>query len=297
MKTELKETVDVAKPAPTPARRRVATHWLLLPGLATLLIFFFYPLFGIIWLSFSEPKIGLENYVALLNDGVTVKVLTRTLVSAFIVAAAALVLAYPYAYAMTKVSKGTRAILTILVLTPFWTSLIARTFAWYLLEQQGGLIQRFVGAFGVEDFVLRGTVLGVTVAMVQVMLPFMVLPLYSAMAGIDQRLLPAASSLGAPRIRAFRTVYLPLSVPGIVSGFTLVFIVSLGFYVTPALLGSPNQALLSQVIATRVSKLLDFPGAGAMGTVLLLVTLLILFVVNRTSKPSAIASEVVGNVN
>ncbi|MFT4009069.1 MAG: ABC transporter permease [Nocardioidaceae bacterium] len=260
-----------------------------------LAVFFFYPLLAIIWLSLSDPSFGFGNYTDLLTDGVTIKVLVRTIISASIVAIATLAIAYPYAYAMTKVGPGARGILLVIVLTPFWTSLIARTFAWYLLEQQGGLIQRFFALLGFDDVVLRGTVLGVTVAMVQVMLPFMVLPLYSSMASIDPRLLPAAASLGAPKFTAFRTVYFPLSMPGVMSGVTLVFIVSLGFYVTPALLGSPNQALISQVIATRVSDLLDFAGAGAMGAILLLVTLLILWIMNRVGRPGAMLNEVVGS--
>lgn len=285
-----------ASPAPAPGRRpvqEISGSWLLLPIVAALLVFFIYPLARIIWLSFAAPELGIGNYLALLTDGVTVTVLIRTLVSAAVVAAFTLLLAYPYAYAMTRVSTRTRALLTILVLMPFWTSVVARTFAWYLLEQPGGLIEQGFSAVGIEGLVLRGTSAGATVAMVQVMLPFMVLPLYSSMAAIDQRLLPAAVSLGAPRWSAFRTVYMPLSLPGIASGVTLVFIIALGFYVTPALLGSPSDALLSQIIARRVSKLLDFPGAGALGTILLVVTLLILFLVRKVGKPFAITDEAV----
>ncbi|GAA1023233.1 ABC transporter permease [Acrocarpospora pleiomorpha] len=279
-------------PPPAARGRRVA-GWLLLPGTAILLVFFFYPLAFIVWRSVSEPEFGFSHYLALLDDGVSVVVLLRTLWTALLVGLCTLVIAYPYAYAMTRVGPKARGILLLLVLLPFWTSVMARNFAWYLLEQRGGVIDRAFAALGVNDVVLLGTVVGVTVAMVQVMLPFMVLPLYSAMSTIDGKLLDAATSLGAPRHRAFRTVYLPLSLPGVISGFSLVFILTLGFYITPALLGSPQEALISQVIETRVSDLTDFAGGGALGGVLLVVTLLVLFAVSRIARPVASLSRAV----
>lgn len=275
-------------------RQRRIVGWFILPATALLLVFFFYPLVTIVWRSFTEPNVGLGNYTALLTDGITVKVLVRTLQTAFIVASCTLLIAFPYAYAMTKVGPRARAILTVLVLLPFWTSLMARNFAWYMLLQRGGPVERFFAAIGIEDVVLLGSVTGVTVAMVQVLLPYMVLPLYSAMESIDKRLLDAATSLGAPRWRAFLRVYLPLSIPGVVSGFSLVFIMSLGFYITPALLGSPQQSLFSQLIQVKTATLLDFAGAGAMGAVLLAVTLLVLFLVSRIARPTAGLGEAVG---
>ncbi|TMR02980.1 ABC transporter permease [Actinomadura soli] len=275
--------------------RRRAAGWFILPATALLLVFFCYPLGNIIWRSFTDPSAGLGNYTKLLDDGVSVTVLTRTLVTALIVGACTLVIAYPYAYAMTRVTPRTRNLMTVVVLLPFWTSMMARNFAWYMLEQRGGLIDDAFSAIGIGGVVLLGSVAGVAVAMVQVMLPFAVLPLYSGMEGIDKRLLDAATSLGAPRWRAFARVYLPLSLPAVLSGFTLVFILTLGFYVTPALLGSPQQSLVPQLIATRVTDLLDFGGAGALGTVLLAITLLALFVVSRFANLSSTTEKAVTN--
>ncbi|WP_344896235.1 ABC transporter permease [Actinomadura meridiana] len=282
-----------AGPAGRP--RRAMAGWFILPATALLLVFFCYPLGNIIWRSFTDPSTGFGNYTKLLHDGVSVTVLTRTLITGLIVAACTLVIAYPYAYAMTRVSPRARNLMTVVVLLPFWTSMMARNFAWYMLEQRGGLIDDAFSAVGIHGVVLLGTVSGVAVAMVQVMLPFMVLPLYSGMDGIDKRLLDAATSLGAPRWRAFARVYLPLSIPAVLSGFTLVFILTLGFYVTPALLGSPQQSLVPQLIATRVSDLLDFGGAGALGSVLLVVTLLALFVVSRFANLSSTTEKAVTN--
>lgn len=255
-------------------------RYLLLPALVTVLVFFVYPIGVIVWGSFDTPTLGLQNYTELLHDNVTVTVVIRTFVTAAWVTLATLVLSYPYAYAMTRVSGTTRRIMMLIVLVPFWTSLMARTFAWYVLEQQGGLIQMFFGMFGV-DVVLLGTIVGVGIAMIQVMLPFMVLPLYSGLVGIDHRLIDAAGSLGAKPYRAFRDVYLPLSLPAIVSGTSLVFIITLGFYVTPALLGSPDQAMLSQIIAVRVTEILDFAGAGALGLILFVFTLIVVLLLAR----------------
>jgi putative spermidine/putrescine transport system permease protein len=273
--------------------RRAAPMWLLLPVTAFLLVFFLYPLLIILWRSFTDPSMGFENYLALLHDGVSGTVLLRTLRTSLIVAVGTLILAYPYAFAMTVVSARTRNLLTVLVLLPFWTSLMARNFAWYMVLQRGGPINRLFDAIGVHDVVLLGTVAGVTIAMIQVMLPYMVLPLHSGMQGIDRRLLDAGTSLGAPRWRAFIQIYLPLSIPGVVSGFSLVFTMVLGFYITPALLGSPQQSLISQLIATHVTTLLDFGGAGALSAVLLAVTLLVLFAVSRIARPTASMSQAV----
>ena len=265
--------------------RRTRQLLILLPAIALLLAFFFYPLVNIVRLSFTQPTVGLGNYVSLFTDGVTVTVLIRTLWTSALIAVITVLIAYPYTYAMTRVSPRTRGILTILVLIPFWTSIMARNFAWYLIEQRDGVIDQFLSLFGIHDVVLLGTLPGVAIAMVQVMLPFAVLPLYTSLSTIDTKLMDAAASCGATWLRAFRTIYLPLSRPGLISAFSLVLILSLGFYITPAILGSPQQSLISQLIATRVTKLLDFGAGGAMGLVLLIITLVILGLVALIGKP------------
>ncbi|WP_410665089.1 ABC transporter permease [Amycolatopsis sp. lyj-84] len=266
-------------------RRPASVAWLLFPAAAVVLVFFFYPLAAILWRSFTEPDFGVGNYLAVLGDEVQIRVLLRTLRTALIITVATLVVAYPYAYAMTLVGRRARTVLTLLVLMPFWTSVMARNFAWYVLEQRGGVIEKVLASIGFDGVVLLGSVAGVTVAMVQVMLPFMVLPLHSSMTGIDRSLLHAAGSLGASRPVAFLRVYVPLSMPGVLAGVSVVFIMSLGFYITPALLGTPQQALAAQVIGTQVNDLLDFAGAGALGAILLVVTLVVLAVLSRVAAP------------
>jgi putative spermidine/putrescine transport system permease protein len=252
----------------------------MVPGLAVVLVFFVYPVIALSARSFLEPEPGIGQYVDLFTNETTLTILGRTLVVAVLVTVVTLLLAYPYAYLMSISGTGIRTLLLFLVLLPFWSSLMARTFAWIVLLQPSGPIAGFLGTIGLGDIPLLGSQVGVTIAMTQVLLPFMVLPLFNNMVRIDRRLLSAAHSMGASKVRAFRKVYLPLSVPGIAAGSVLVFILSLGFWVTPRLIGSPQQSLIGQLIETRVGRLLDFPGAGAISVVLLLITIVLLMAVS-----------------
>lgn len=267
---------------PTTRRSRPRPQWLLLvPALALLAGVLLVPLFQSFVRSISSPAWGLSNYAALFTDGVTMTVLGRTATTAAIVTAVAFLLGYPYAYLLTRVGPRARAILLVIVLIPFWTSVMARNFAWLVILQRGGPIQEFISFLAGADTPLVGTTAGVTIAMSQVMLPFMVLPLFSALSGIDRKLLLAARGLGSSPLVAFWKVYWPLSRGGVVAGLILVFTLSLGFYVTPALLGSPQQSLIAQLLAQRTTQLLDFAGAGALGILVLVVTLTLVAWANR----------------
>jgi len=262
-------------------RRRPRPHLLLaLPALALLAGALLLPLAQSAWNSVGMPQPTGEHYASLFTDGVTLRVLGRTAGTAVLVTLIAFLLGYPFAYLMTRVSPRVRALLLVVVLVPFWTSVMARNFAWILILQSGGPVHSFFRLFGL-DVVLYGTVAGVAIAMSQVLLPFMVLPLYSALSGIDRKLLLAARGLGSSPVRAFWRIYWPLSRGGVVSGVVLVFTLSLGFYVTPALLGSPQQSLIAQLLAQRTTQLLDFAGAGALGMLVLAVTLTLVAWANR----------------
>jgi putative spermidine/putrescine transport system permease protein len=241
--------------------------------------------------SFTEPTSGLGNYQTFFESDVYLTVLRRTVVTAAIVTAICLLLGYPYAYLMTVVGRRWRIILLAVVLLPFWTSLMVRTYAWIILLQDTGVINDALAGLGFGRLSLIRNTTGVTIGMAQILLPFMVLPLYATMQGIDRRLLQAAESLGARPATAFLRVYVPLSMPGVVAGVTLVFILALGFYITPVLLGSPQNALLSQLIVQQISQLLDFGLGGAMAAILFLVTLVLLAVLGRVVKPSAAYGE------
>lgn len=253
---------------------------LLVPAVAIVGIFFVYPVVALSVRSFLEPMPGLGQYVDLFTDQTSLTILVRTVLVAVLVTVVGLVLGYPYAYLMSISGPRMRVLLLFVVLLPFWSSLMARTFAWIILLQPGGIVSTLLSFVGLGDVRLLGSQLGVTIAMTQVLLPFMVLPLYSRMIAIDRNLLDAARSLGASRLRAFVRVYIPLSMPGVIAGSVLLFILSLGFWVTPRLIGSPQESLIGQLIATKVERLLDFAGAGALSLVLLVVTIVLLIAVS-----------------
>src|SRR6266704_1363489 len=187
-------------------------------------------------------------------------VLARTFTISFGVTALCLILGFPVAYLLATLPAGRSNLLMIFVLLPFWTSLLVRTCAWIVLLQREGLIyNRF----------------GVYVAMTHVLLPFMILPLYSSMKAISPAYMRAAASLGASPVTAFRRVYLPQTLPGIGAGCLLVFILALGYYITPALVGGAADQMISYFIALYTTETVNWGLASALGAVLLLATLLL----------------------
>jgi len=263
-------------------RRALRPGWfLLVPALGLLAVVLLFPLLQSLVRSFGAPGFTLQHYASLFTDGVTLTILARTAGTAAVVTVVTFLLGYPYAYLMTRVSPRMRGILLVIVLVPFWTSVMARNFAWVIILQRGGPLQSFFEFFGAGDVVFYGSVVGVTIAMSQVLLPFIVLPLYSSLGSIDRKLLLAARGLGSSPLVAFWKIYWPLSRGGVVAGLILVFTLSIGFYVTPALLGSPQQSLVAQLLATRTTQLLDFAGAGALGILVLTVTLVLVAWANR----------------
>ncbi|MET1036170.1 MAG: ABC transporter permease [Arthrobacter sp.] len=283
MTSLLGSTVGSAEPAgPTPrptTSPRGQGGWtvflLLLPAALLILGMFSYPLLVAVWRSFSYPELGLQNYQWFVGSEGNIAILLRTLWVAFLTMVICLALAYPYAYLMVISGKRMRNVLLILVLVPFWTSLMIRTFAWIILLQDSGLVNQALGLVGIEPLQLMRNTTGVLIGMVQVLLPFMVLPLYNAMSGVDPKLMQAATSLGARPSVAFLKVFVPLAMPGVLAGSLLVFIQALGFYITPALLGSPTEMLISQYIYAQVSGQLEW-GRGSVLGVMLLVAVLVL---------------------
>ncbi|WP_063628858.1 ABC transporter permease [Amycolatopsis taiwanensis] len=274
---------------------------LVVPALVVLAVFFVVPALRLLWLSVTSPEPGFGNYTAIIRDEVAVTIVLRTLGMAAIVTAVCLVFAYPYAYLMTISPRRWRVILLGVVLIPLWTSLMARTFAWVVLLQDNGIVNFLLSSLGGGEVHLLGTAAGVTLAMAQVMLPFMVLPVHTTMRGIDRRLVDAALSLGARPVNAFLRVYLPLSLPGVAAGATLVMVLSLGFYVTPSLVGSPKQSMLAQFISVQVNQLVNFGGAGALAVALLVLTLALVggvqFATRRKGAQTATGASMAGGVS
>ena len=207
----------------------------------------------------------------------------RTLVVSLSVTVICLLIGFPVAAVMASATPSVANLLLMLVLVPFWTSLLVRTTAWVILLQNEGLVNKGLITLGLVDkpLPLVFNRMGVLVAMVHVLLPYMVLPLYSVMKGISTNHLRAAASLGAPPLYVFRTVYLPLVMPGIAAGCTLVFILSVGFYVTPALVGGPGDQMIGYFIAYFTNSAVNWGLASALGTLLLLLVALIYFALGR----------------
>lgn len=256
---------------------------LMLPLLVFLLLVFVTPLVVILARSFTDPVTGLQNYRDFFGSPVYADVLVNTFRISGLVTLLTLVLGFPYAYLMTLASPFWRGVMLVAVLIPFWTSLLVRTFAWVLMLNNTGVVNEFLLSIGLidEPLTLIRNQTGVVVGMVQVMLPYAVLPMYATMRGIDRRLVQAAEGLGARPVSAFWRIYAPLTAPGVVAASLLVFISSIGFYVTPALLGGPRDVMIGELIVQQLSAVLRWGFASALAVILLLVTGALLLLVSR----------------
>jgi putative spermidine/putrescine transport system permease protein len=196
-----------------------------------------------------------------------------------------LLLGYPLAYWIATAPPATARRLMLLVLLPFWTSLLVRTTAWVVVLQSGGVVNSLLGWLGLVDpthpIELIHNRIGVLIAMTHILLPFMVLPIFSVMKSIPPNYMRAAASLGAPPLSAFLRVYLPLSLPGVSAGGLLVFILALGYYITPALVGGAQDQMLSYFIAYFASQVTNWGMAAALSATLLVLVLILYAVYHR----------------
>jgi putative spermidine/putrescine transport system permease protein len=247
---------------------------LVIPLLVYLLALYALPVVGMMLRSVTEPHWTLENFAELLRSPVFALVLWITIRISLVVTIAVLLLGYPVAFLLARLPPARGNLLLILVLVPFWSSILVRSYAWMVLLGRDGIVNQFLLWIGVitTPLPLLYTTLAVYVAMVHVLLPFMILPLYAVLRGIDSNLLRAAASLGARPSGVFRQVVLPLSLPGISAGCLLVFILSLGFYITPALVGGPRDLMMAVLIQQQIDEL-NWPLGSALSVVLLFAAL------------------------
>ena len=249
--------------------------------LAFFLAVYLYPLTRLVAWSFFSPGFTLQHYAKLFGEPAYFRAFRNTAEISVGVTLVSLVLGYPLAYLMTAVSPRVRALLVVLVLVPFWTSVLVRTFAWMIILGRRGLINQVLTHWGLIDrpLALIYNMLGVQIGMVHVLLPFMVFPLLSVMTRIDATLVAAARSLGASPRQAFLRIFLPLSLPGVSAGCVLVFLLAVGFYITPALLGGEGQVTFTTLIELVVRDLLDWSFGTSLSVFLLTVvgTLFVLF--------------------
>ena len=235
------------------------------------------------WRSLASEGFSFETYSVLFTSPLYTKVMLTTVKTAAIATISALVLAYPLAYALTISGGKTRGLILLFVLIPYWVDIIVRSFSWLILLGDNGIVNKALIGLGIvsEPLQLLYTPFSVLLAMVQILLPLTTVTLFGAMLRIDRTLISAAKIHGANEWRAFRTVFFPLSLPGVYGAGLLVFVLALGFYVTPALLGSPRETMIAQTIMVEASQLLDWPQASAAGAVLLLITTSIAALYNR----------------
>ena len=270
-----------APPAPAatgPTRGQLSgpLSFLLLAPLAAILLFaFFVPIARLLVTSVTVPSLNADQYVRLVSQPLYVETLLRTLWIATGCTALALVLGYPVAIFMARQTGFRAKVVVACVMIPLWTSTLVRSYAWIVLLDRNGVINNVLTATHVVsrplDMMYRdGAVL---MAMAHMLMPFMILPIYSALRSIPPELPRAATNLGASRLRAFLAVTVPLSLPGVSAGCLLVFVMALGFYVTPALLGGPKTLMIATLISQQAIDLLNWPFAGAISCVLLVVSL------------------------
>ena len=256
---------------------------LAVPGLLLIGAIALSPIAWLFWLSFrSGSDFTFEHYERLLHPTYTLTLQT-TFELSFLVTAICIALGYPLAYLISQVRPRLAAFLLLLVLFPVWTSLLVRCYAWLVLLQRRGVVNSWLQDIGVIEAPLRlmHNFTGTTIGMVHIMLPFMVLPLYATMRSINRDYMRAAANLGASPVRAFWDVFVPLSFPGLFAGIIIVFVLCLGFYVTPALLGGGRVMMWSMQIERNVTYHSDWGAASALGVVLLAMTLAILWGVGR----------------
>lgn len=257
---------------------------LVVPAVLLIVVAFGLPMVEVLTRSVTDPRLGMQNYIWMLTNETVVVVALRTFGMALLVSAICILLAYPYAYLMTISSDSARRWLMLLVLLPLYSSILIRTLAWFVLLQDTGPINDVLEVIGIGRIPLIRTTFGVALGMTQILLPFVVLPLYSSMEKVSPGLLPAARSLGATPIRAFFSIYLPLTRPGLIAGGTSVFILALGFFIIPSMLGSPSNTFLPSLIYQQINGFLLWGQGTALGIGLLVATLVLLVLGTRLAR-------------
>jgi putative spermidine/putrescine transport system permease protein len=258
-------------------------NFLLFPLMLYLLILFVYPLFLGFIRSLFDPHFTLTHYIHFFSAPVYLRVVLNTFKIATIVTLFCLLLGYPFAYLLSSISPKISNRLMIIVLVPFWVSLLVRTYAWMVLLGRQGVINSILLSLGLTTSPVKliYNAVGINVGMVHILLPYMILNLYSVMKGIDRSLLKASENLGANRFQTFIKIFFPLSLPGVGGGCLIVFVMAIGFFITPALLGGTRDIMISQLIEAHVTTLLNWGFAFCSSFILLGLTVLILMVYNR----------------
>ena len=270
----------------------IREQWMLLslatPAILTVATIILIPVGWLFYLSFvgSSGQLSLEHYQKMIEYKSYARVFMVTFQVSILTTLLCILIGYPLAYFLAQLSQRMAAIFMLAVLLPFWTSLLVRTYAWLVLLQKNGILNDFAIYTGLWETPVKlvHNMTGTLIGMAHIMLPFLVLPLFGAMRRIDRDVMHAAANLGATPIQAFWNVFFPLSLPGMVAGSLIVFVLCLGFYVTPAVLGGGRVVMVATQITSILEQQYNWGAASALGVVLLIATLVILYAAARLLK-------------
>ena len=255
------------------------------PAILLVLVILVIPVGWLFFVSFigADGQFSIENYERMITRKSYFRIFITTFKISLFATALCILIGYPLAYFMSQLPNRIANLCMITVLLPFWTSLLVRTYAWLVLLQKRGLVNDWAISLGLWDEPIKmvHNMTGTLIGMVHIMLPFLILPVYSAMKQIDRDLLKAASNLGASPRRAFWTVFFPLSTPGLFAGALMVFVLCLGFFVTPAVLGGGKVIMVSMKIVSNIELFVNWGAASALGVVLLTLTVFVLWIASR----------------
>ncbi len=262
---------------------------LLLPCMGVVLLFFAYPLIGVFVRSVSDPAPGLSNYVEIASSRAFRNILRLTVEVSVLTTVGCLILGFPVAWYITTLEKRRAQLFLVLSTAPLWVAILARLYAWTVILGRKGLINDSLVAIGLvqEPLDLLFNTRAILIGMVHVMLPFMILVLYSSMKGVDESLIESADSLGARPRQTFLRIYLPLISPGLIAGSLLVLIMSMGFFILPAVLGGGGDITIPIYVLTQI-RLFKWGIASAMSMILLIVTLALFALLTKVFDPKSV---------
>ena len=270
-------------------------QWMLLslaaPAFLTIVAIIVIPVGWLFYLSFigNDGQLSLENYQKMIEYKSYARVFLTTFQVSILTTLICILIGYPLAYFLAMMPPRLAGFFMLAVLLPFWTSLLVRTYAWLVLLQKNGILNDFAISAGIWETPVKlvHNMTGTLIGMAHIMLPFLVLPLYGSMRKIERDMMHAAANLGASPVQSFWKVFFPLSLSGMVAGSLIVFVLCLGFYVTPAVLGGGRVVMVATQITAILENQFDWGAASALGVVLLIATLVIIYAATRLLKLDA----------
>ena len=271
---------------------KIKEQWMILglaaPSIFSIIAIIMIPVGWLFYLSFigNGGDFSLVNYQRMIEYKSYARVYLITFQVSILTTLLCVLIGFPLAYFLAQLPQKIAGILMLTVLLPFWTSLLVRTYAWLVLLQKKGLLNDFAIQIGLWETPVKlvHNMTGTLIGMAHIMLPFLILPLYGAMRRIEPEMMHAASNLGAKPIQAFWKIFFPISLPGLVAGSLIVFVLCLGFYVTPAVLGGGRVVMIATQITAILENQFNWGAASALGVVLLVTTMIILYLAGRLLK-------------